>query len=356
MIFLTGNTLYCMRNKYIDVLKGILILFVVFYHILWCGVGYKSSPTAVLFHTTCMQAFFFVSGYLSFKVIKKHEQKIYIRKSIGKKAKNVLVPTILMFLFSIWFFNLDIVEWLNVGFKNGYWFTYVLFVFYVLLYIVVLPLQKEMQHYRDIVVLLGSLVLMVGSAFTERMLGTPITNLLSLKLIFYYWFYFIAGYYWKKYSDRIEVLINKNIVRTLIILVAIIPLHLLQDSAYKYLLECIVSISRVAVVFTLVTQSSYMGEEHLITNQLAKFGRHSLEIYFLHFYFIFGMPMVYDLLTKQHDMYVVRGAGSTLTLEVLIIVPVAIGISYVCMIVRKFFDFAPPLSRLFLGPIPEDNN
>ena len=74
-----------MRNKSIDVLKGLAILFVVFYHILWVAVGFKQSPTNVFFNTSCMQVFFFISGYLTFRIIPKEELKDFIKNSLVKK-------------------------------------------------------------------------------------------------------------------------------------------------------------------------------------------------------------------------------------------------------------------------------
>lgn len=43
-----------MRLKYIDCLKGALILFVVYYHVLWLGLKYKISPTKKIFDLVCI--------------------------------------------------------------------------------------------------------------------------------------------------------------------------------------------------------------------------------------------------------------------------------------------------------------
>lgn len=86
-----------------------------------------------------------------------------------------------------------------------------------------------------------------------------------------------------------------------------------------------------------------------------RFGRHSLEIYFLQFYFIFGMPEVANLIYKQHEViFGLQHRGATLPIELLIVIPVSVFIAYLCLLTRRVVDFAPHISRLFLGPKARD--
>ena len=344
-----------MRNKNIDVLKGMAILFVIYYHILWAAVGYKASPTAVFFHSSCMQLFFFISGYLSFRLIGKEERRSYINKSIIKKVRYVLMPTILMFIFSIWYFHLDLCYWLGDDFKNGYWFTYVLFFVFILHYLIVLPLQSfEKRKWKDILIITITFMLMVNSRVFPNLINNDVVHLFSLRFVFYYWFYFTFGYFVSKYKETANYIVSLPIVRTIVFVLAIIPLHYFDEGFKRAMLESIVSPARVVVIFYLINEIRFFGENHIISNQLAKIGRHSLEIYFLHYYFLFGMPIVLKELTQQLDMYVVRGPGATFTLEIMIIVPIAVIIAYLCIFLRSIFNFTPPLSEILFGKMPKD--
>lgn len=59
------------RLKYVDGLKGFAILFVIFYHLIWVSVKDRDSVVVPIFNSLCMQLFFFISGYVSYRGMSK---------------------------------------------------------------------------------------------------------------------------------------------------------------------------------------------------------------------------------------------------------------------------------------------
>lgn len=96
------------RIEYMDALRGFAILTVVYQHLIVMGLSntaYQSSVSKliVLFF---MPLFFFISGYFSLKIESINTLRelwcVYV-----KKIKTLLVPTIIMFSFCIFYFHLD---------------------------------------------------------------------------------------------------------------------------------------------------------------------------------------------------------------------------------------------------------
>ena len=74
-----------------------------------------------------------------------------------------------------------------------------------------------------------------------------------------------------------------------------------------------------------------------------------MEVYFIHYYFLFNMPMVMRFINEQ-DEYCFRGPGNAFVVEFLSIIPVAIVLVYLSIGVRRIFEISPGLSRIFFGP------
>lgn len=343
-----------MRNKNIDILKGVLILYVICYHFVWNGMALKSSPSALFFQTVCMQLFFFISGYLSYK-----DSNNYLNTSksavsfITKKAQYILIPTALMFSFSIFYFNTTFKLGLMDIHKNGYWFTLILFICFVLFAIILKPLEKISRNkWIDVVVVILSFIMMIASLVTGKVIDKDLAHTLSIPLFLKYWFFFILGYYSSKYKSIFGQIIGNKYVRILLLVVASTPLSLISEGIVRYFLECIVSPVRVIVIFNLFMDANF-GDSFFV-KELSRFGRHSLEIYFLQFYFIFGMPDVVNLINEQQEIIIWKGTGATLPIELIIVIPLAVAVAYLCIITRRAINFAPPISKLFFGQIPNE--
>lgn len=220
-----------MRNKNIDLLKGVAILFVIYYHLVWNGMALKESPSVLFFQTVCMQLFFMISGYLSYKKDDKCSSSVKsIVSYLYRKMGLLLVPSILMFLFSLWFFDIPIKMGVSDIHKNGYWFTYILFVLFVLWAVIIKPIENKWNSRTiDALIIVASFLLMVSSLLTGKVCGKDLSFLLSLPFVLKYWFFFIGGYYLSKYSERIKVLLANQSVRIILLIIAFIPINIVNE-------------------------------------------------------------------------------------------------------------------------------
>lgn len=217
------------RLKYIDGIKGFAILFVVFYHLIWVCVKDKDSTIVPVFNSVCMQLFFFISGYVSCKGISKMMTAKDVYKSIVRKGKALLIPSVLMFFFCIWYFQQDLYGELMYEFKSGYWFTYVLFFIFLLHYIVVMTLRQITRFKGVRKFLLPMVLLFVFLASCHCWFPYRICEyfrILSLAFILKYYFFFLVGYLFSRYADRVNHILNLSYTRYLIFILSFLFLLL----------------------------------------------------------------------------------------------------------------------------------
>ena len=130
------------RLGYIDAMRGLGILSVVYFHLVVMGMRDSEYQSAIapIIQLYFMPLFFFVSGYLSEKIghIKSLSE---LWRMTYKKLKNLLVPTIVMFSLCVIFFRMNLVESIVDSYKGGYWFAYVLFCILLLYAVLAMALR-----------------------------------------------------------------------------------------------------------------------------------------------------------------------------------------------------------------------
>lgn len=215
------------RLKYVDGLKGFAILFVIFYHLIWVSVKDRDSVVVPIFNSLCMQLFFFISGYVSYRGMSKMVTVKDFWRNIIKKAKRLLVPTIIMFLFCVWYYEQDMEGQLLYEFKSGYWFTYVLFFICLMHYVTVLIIRKLGKTKSSRLFLIPMLILIAFVAYWHC--GAPYRmcrylRVISTMHILKFYVFFLLGYLYCQYTDILKKLLDMEYVRCLIIIMAVLPL------------------------------------------------------------------------------------------------------------------------------------
>lgn len=122
------------RLLYIDVLRGIAILTVVYSHILLFCVGYsETSFMTDLLRKYFLNAFFFLSGFMAYK--KSPSLTLYQTgyfHELWKKVKQLLIPTLVSGGLYCVYCAGNPYAFLADGAKGGYWFTIALFIMFVI--------------------------------------------------------------------------------------------------------------------------------------------------------------------------------------------------------------------------------
>lgn len=128
-----------MRKKYLDALRGAMILFVVFYHLLGKTFKVENSIFYLLFEVSCMEIFFFISGYFAYK-----NQGI-ILGSVWELVKNkileLIVPTAIWYTLFQFCNSSNPLVFFQTG-PQGYWFTLSLFENFLFYYLFIIIHSK----------------------------------------------------------------------------------------------------------------------------------------------------------------------------------------------------------------------
>lgn len=171
----------------------------------------------------------------------------------------------------------------------------------------------------------------------------PIIKATSFDFIAAYYFYFYMGVLLKKYEENIGCYINNKYVLTFSLIIGVLPV--LYDAPWYVKNVCrLVLVYDILVVFRYY--SFYFESQNVFAKGLRLIGRNTLEIYFLHYFFLFRIYGVDGLLTTLSNDYCFRGHSCSSLVELAIICPIAIGIAYVCIFVKKLiqpFSFAKQL-------------
>ena len=272
------------RIQYIDRLKGFAILLVVMGHIpLFCyHTGIENMDRFIgSFH---MPLFMFLSGLVTKTKIAPEYDFIKWLKKIG----GLLLP---LFFFGICFTlycthtsNIDDVPYKVLSFvcsnnKMGYWYLFVLALFYASMPIY--SLNKINCWYID--ALIGIIIEIIF--YIGWMPENKLTDVLCLLNVASFYPYFIMGYIFRKYNI-IEFVKSNNIIFTISLLVYIllfcIPFetHILKIVSQRLLMP----LSAILICLNL-----FMNREDnnsLVEQSLSSLGKKTLDIYIIHYFII----------------------------------------------------------------------
>ena len=290
------------RILYIDALKGLAILFVVMSHIYNFCFGY----TGIIYDFITivdLPLFFFISGYLL-----KENQRGGI--GIAKKLRTLFVPFLFANLFLLFLRGLktQIASFDNAYF--GTWFLLVLFECFLIISFVKIALlkAKELKYYAyletSVLVLLTIALYLLRNYLNGT--NTLLADILCINLLVSYFPYFLFGYLFKKMKwER----------------------FLSQTTAKALAGVCVV---------TFAVISKY----DVCTNFLT----FSLDIYLIHFYFLFKIPQIGEFITTTGANW----SKVNICCEVIFAIVIAIIISRISIFISRAI-FHNTLLKFFIG-------
>ena len=290
------------RIGYIDGMRGFTMILVVYSHICTFCLGDSNiafNDVLFLFRLPC---FFFISGWLFYGVG---------REWTGQEATNVMkkkfmvqiVPT-LIFLFLLspppaYFHQFGAV-------KGGYWFTFALFVFFILYIISILPLRLCQGKKADIIMLLVAFVISMTAYWYDinyyrlsYMLTWQKDILGFLSFITWrYYLFFCLGTLARKYFPQFLKITGNGIVMAVITLVFFAISQIPQSDIFireyfKFSVGGIMGMTIIFALFRYLYTSSLLSIGHPTsaiihpTSAFLKFvGTRTLDIYLLHYFFL----------------------------------------------------------------------
>lgn len=337
------------RIGYIDALRGLTMILVVYFHIAAYGFGSYELGCNNIIERFRMPTFFFISGWLFYKAGRIWNRQA-ITGMIRKKFMVQIVPTAIFMLLYLMLFNLLDISSFGSD-KKGYWFTFVLFEYFVIYILAEALLNKKNSNKGEMRVFVFILILSVAAFYYAKYytryateLGTwkDILGFLSfvkIRHIIFFWF----GMFVRRHFDQfIHLTNNRYVTATLIILfVAIIvwPV-LLSTLGIEYITYLVAGLSGTVICFTFFRiHQEYFSQKTWYGRCLQLIGRQTLDIYLIHY---FVLP--YDLV--QPDVWLPYHHNTPFIPMALIL---AIWVVIISLLISSILRISPLLAKYLFG-------
>ena len=337
------------RIGYIDALRGLTMVLVVYFHIAAYGFGSYELGYNDIIERFRMPTFFFISGWLLYKTGRIWDRQA-ITGMIRKKFMVQIIPTaIFMFLYLMMFNLLDVNSFGSD--KKGYWFTIVLFEYFVIYILAEALLNQQDSDKGEMRVFALILILSVAAFYYAKYytryateLGTwkDILGFLSFVKIRHIIFFWFGTYVRRHFNQFIRLTNNRYVTATLIILFAAIVVWpvLLSTPGFEYITYLIAGISGTVICFTFFRiNEQHYSQETWYGRSLQLIGRRTLDIYLIH-YFVLPYDLVQpDVWLQYHDN----------TLFIPMALFLALWVVIISLLISSILRISPLLAKYLFG-------
>lgn len=273
------------RIYYIDALKSISIFMIVFNHvrIFSFGIEADTSAISILFTTVMVPLFFFLSGFFC-KIIPDDSEKFrWLLTNIKNKFRQLIIPTVIFYGLSR---GAGIYNW---SFPGGFWFTYVLFLMFLVTYLVFLVFPRKLAHNGLIWTIwtLAALILVLNHIGKDYLHDHQVNNFCNNYI------FFATGLV---YKNIFHLRHNWKVKHVEVLFVIFVLLFIIQYRGLLVNAAGIVWKINAMVLILLLLHLFHGAQNRLIEkNRLSRIvlyaGRHTLSIYMIHYFLLPVMPM-----------------------------------------------------------------
>lgn len=340
------------RNRigYIDALRGMAMILVVYFHIAAYGFGSYELGYNDIIERFRMPTFFFISGWLFYKAGRIWNSQAIIN-TIRKKFMIQIIPTVFFMILYLMMFNL-----LDIGSfgsdKKGYWFTFVLFEYFVIYILGEAILNRKDTTRGEIRVLFFILMISITAFYyakyytryaVELGVWKDILGFLSfvkIRHIIFFWF----GTFVRRHFEKFIELTNNPYVTAIMIgiFTAIIvwPI-LLSTEGIEYIAYVLAGISGTVICFTFFRiHETHFSNDTWYGRSLQLIGRRTLDIYLIH-YFI----LPYDLVNT--DIWLQQAHSNTIFVPMALIL--ALWVVTFSLVISSLIRVSPLLAKYLFG-------
>lgn len=299
------------RLRYFDMLKGVAIFLVVMGHVITMCVREVDRTALFKFlEQIHMPLFFFISGWFTFKQVDDG----VARPAVGQRALRLLLPMVAVSSLWVFYFPHSGLEspiqstfsalWADTW-KNGYWFTLVLFEI-ILIYVALTPLLSRCRRVAaSCCVAVAAWAVLV--ALYIYILPTSVSGYLSLELTATFFPIFMFGVLARRYREGFMAAVYSSLWQTAAMVAFGVCLYMccwpwefglegLTLMALKAVLHIALALIAMAV-FEAWAGRAFADDARPATRTIASvweyLGRQSLGIYLLHYFFLFPMGSVF---------------------------------------------------------------
>ena len=272
------------RIQYVDAMRGVAMIMVVIWHVYIMCFHYETPFSYRLNWVLQIPLFVMISGFFAGGLLTKPLKTIFREKLI-----HLVVPAVIMMSIYCWVRPLNYTATLFAPYKEGYWFTYLLFA-YLLIFCLQCKLLNRLQRdsVRNGVHLLIALIIAYAAQVAYKLTDTyPIMGLFSLELYCYYP-YLVIGYLIYQYRDWVLQNVRWGVM--------IIACFIANIFFYKYDMGFLryFSVPTTLIINTLSLMVIWFCFERVpqlsTSSRTGRFlsfvGRRSIDVYFLHYFFL----------------------------------------------------------------------
>lgn len=325
------------RIEYIDALRGLTMILVVFAHVELTSFE-LNTPTFInsLFMSFRMPLFFFISGFIGYKASIRWDWPTWWQMS-KKKILVQLIPTFIFgIIYTYTYFNTNLSTFVTHNGKLGYWFTIALLEIFLIVYTTNVCVYNTNAHTNRKRMLIA-LILLSGLLFAAKIVLkinpalNYLGNVLTLHHSFNYFQYFAFGYICSMYKDNFLKLLQNRYITTASIVLFSILFYIKRDyigehissamDAWKMLdifLEMLIGYFGILVVYnTFKTHQGAFSMNKRVGKAMQFIGKRTLDIYLLHYFFLPHIPQIGNLIIERNNVVIELTIGLMISLIVI---------------------------------------
>lgn len=337
------------RMRYIDALRGFSMFLVVFGHVLFQSIGIPDGESYLnmILASFRMPMFFFVSGFVAYKPLSQWTWK-YTGNILLRKFQAQIVGTIFFYTMLLLALHADDPFRgfrLNVG---GYWFTITLFrvfLIYAALCVFLKRLSGKLVAIFLIFISFAGLFL-----YYDTSVPNPLISLIGYNTLYFFQF-FVCGLMLRRYGVEIlDRIIKGNTLALFSIGFAVVSIlcysyleeiNSISPQLYYFLSAEVVRYFGLVLVFGLFYKNRFKFEiDNRVNRIMQLIGRRTLDIYFLHYFFLPDLPFL-----KPY----VLGVQNAVVTQLLIGVIIAAVVTAICLGISYILRLSPILRQWLFG-------
>lgn len=316
------------RIEYLDAMRGFTMILVVLSHVVFFGLGNNSIAFNEFFCSFRMPLFFFISGFLFYKM-EREWNYLTIRSFVTKKFLVQIIPTCVFLFLFIYIF--DLFELKSLGsYKLGYWFTITLFEYFLLYISSALLTHFFHKASLFLIAFIAITISFCSFWYDNNHQGTGLLNnssLLELSLsaigfinFKYYCFFVFATFIKRYFNPFITFIDNHYYIGTIVIFFFLFPIFTNSNLySYNFFVFFIRGILGIIVIFSFFKiNENHFNHNTILGKFLQYIGKRTLDIYLLHYFFL-PRNMVYleDFLTNCNSTVIELFVSITISLMVI---------------------------------------
>ena len=337
------------RIEYIDALRGMAMVLVVYFHIAAYGFGSYELGYNDIIERFRMPTFFFISGWLFYKTGRIWNRQA-ITGMIRKKFMVQIVPTAVFMLLYLTIFNLLDISSFGSD-KKGYWFTFVLFEFFVIYILTEALLNPQNSSNGEMRVFAVMLILSVGAFYYAKYytryaveLGAwkDILGFFSFVKIRHIIFFWLGTFVRRHFEQFIQLTNNRYVTTLLIVLFTAIIVWpaVLSINGVEYIAYLVAGVSGTIICFTFFRiHAQHFSQKTWYGRGLQLIGRRTLDIYLIH-YFVLPYNLVRPEMWLQYH-------NNTLFVPMALIL--ALWVIIISLLISSILRVNPLLAKYLFG-------